>query len=614
MSIPTSKTIAASVQSAAGTTIADASVSEDASSDDIEIVDCQPVMRAHATRSKLNLRYLSYRDTRHVLFNQIDTIVARKSNILAGSPSHIDMDGNGSSGISLVTKEEPLLNLPVVTESTVYTTVLIPTSDLSPAHTANDEHQKENIVSSTSMTDDKTLLEASMILHTCESANAPLCESNASNVVNSFPFVTITAIRSANERSAPMMASTVPSPEHISTTTDPEISVTTTVPRKTGRQKATPRRAATDPRTATSQSSASLNNDGKRTHSKHVARDTLHTVATDQVVARIAEAVNDSSDAGPTAAVIQPLQLKLNALHDIGEMAASESKKRVAEPSIQEETFVKRPKYDNDNAESTVVNHTMYNNLIDVHVITNAERLPSISNVDHDRQHSAWTLYNTATDTMAPSSPLSAPIPYAPTFDAIANAPTRIRGANHFDLKTNSNTDSLSTATDLSAHTQVIMRTTSPFPETHANSSTNNHVYINNSQIALNTSIQPVQSMLQSPFVPLSYPLAPIYSHPVYATAPPSSYALPTYPTSAFTEIAKSPCITLKELKKLRAAVGLPPAIPGCALCMRIFDVQHEETIYAFKLPCLHIFHAQCLREWLVQRTTCPHCNYLIRV
>ena len=52
------------------------------------------------------------------------------------------------------------------------------------------------------------------------------------------------------------------------------------------------------------------------------------------------------------------------------------------------------------------------------------------------------------------------------------------------------------------------------------------------------------------------------------------------------------------------------PAIPTQCECPICFD-----TICAnqgLALPCMHAFHAQCIRQWLVDNRTCPVCRHAV--
>ncbi|CAM9336986.1 unnamed protein product, partial [Scytosiphon promiscuus] len=40
----------------------------------------------------------------------------------------------------------------------------------------------------------------------------------------------------------------------------------------------------------------------------------------------------------------------------------------------------------------------------------------------------------------------------------------------------------------------------------------------------------------------------------------------------------------------------------SCAICMVDFELGDEISI----LPCLHAFHGECIRKWLLLRNRCP--------
>eukprot|EP00929_Paragymnodinium_shiwhaense_P043481 TRINITY_DN22360_c0_g1_i1.p1 TRINITY_DN22360_c0_g1~~TRINITY_DN22360_c0_g1_i1.p1 ORF type:complete len:269 (+),score=22.27 TRINITY_DN22360_c0_g1_i1:49-855(+) len=48
----------------------------------------------------------------------------------------------------------------------------------------------------------------------------------------------------------------------------------------------------------------------------------------------------------------------------------------------------------------------------------------------------------------------------------------------------------------------------------------------------------------------------------------------------------------------------------SCAICQQAFEPSEIlRTVTAQDSPCLHTFHACCLEQWLVRRTTCPSCR-----
>lgn len=50
---------------------------------------------------------------------------------------------------------------------------------------------------------------------------------------------------------------------------------------------------------------------------------------------------------------------------------------------------------------------------------------------------------------------------------------------------------------------------------------------------------------------------------------------------------------------------------PCCAICLETIDISGK---YAQPLPCLHIFHCNCMNQWLQQNRSCPLCRYPIRL
>ena len=44
---------------------------------------------------------------------------------------------------------------------------------------------------------------------------------------------------------------------------------------------------------------------------------------------------------------------------------------------------------------------------------------------------------------------------------------------------------------------------------------------------------------------------------------------------------------------------------PTCTICLCEFEEGEDMTT----LPCLHLFHKECLEQWLREKGTCPMCN-----
>ena len=52
-----------------------------------------------------------------------------------------------------------------------------------------------------------------------------------------------------------------------------------------------------------------------------------------------------------------------------------------------------------------------------------------------------------------------------------------------------------------------------------------------------------------------------------------------------------------------------------CHVCMDEFEEQNDTTKNAVKLPCSHIFHEHCIKQWLCnEKVTCPVCRADVRL
>lgn len=45
---------------------------------------------------------------------------------------------------------------------------------------------------------------------------------------------------------------------------------------------------------------------------------------------------------------------------------------------------------------------------------------------------------------------------------------------------------------------------------------------------------------------------------------------------------------------------------PHCSICLG----EYEEGEALFKLPCTHVFHAECINSWCSSHSRCPLCNF----
>jgi len=70
-------------------------------------------------------------------------------------------------------------------------------------------------------------------------------------------------------------------------------------------------------------------------------------------------------------------------------------------------------------------------------------------------------------------------------------------------------------------------------------------------------------------------------------------------PTSdAFLEALPSIKVTSRDVDSQESA--------GCVICMEKFNVGETAT----RIPCGHLFHTSCIKEWLGRSNQCPTCRY----
>jgi hypothetical protein len=49
--------------------------------------------------------------------------------------------------------------------------------------------------------------------------------------------------------------------------------------------------------------------------------------------------------------------------------------------------------------------------------------------------------------------------------------------------------------------------------------------------------------------------------------------------------------------------------VTNCSLECSICKSNYDQDDVIIRLPCFHVFHNECAREWLVSHHTCPECN-----
>ncbi|KAG6529259.1 hypothetical protein ZIOFF_011455 [Zingiber officinale] len=70
-----------------------------------------------------------------------------------------------------------------------------------------------------------------------------------------------------------------------------------------------------------------------------------------------------------------------------------------------------------------------------------------------------------------------------------------------------------------------------------------------------------------------------------------------------YDELAPAPAAAVEglQMKKITEEHGV------CSICLEDFN----RTTHVLEMPCRHIFHKECLTEWLARSNTCPLCRFL---
>ena len=63
------------------------------------------------------------------------------------------------------------------------------------------------------------------------------------------------------------------------------------------------------------------------------------------------------------------------------------------------------------------------------------------------------------------------------------------------------------------------------------------------------------------------------------------------------------------EISKIKDVGKLDNDKKKCTICLEDY-VNGDDSI---ALPCIHIFHANCIKTWLKNQNTCPICKYEIK-
>ncbi|KAK8572169.1 hypothetical protein V6N13_047782 [Hibiscus sabdariffa] len=60
------------------------------------------------------------------------------------------------------------------------------------------------------------------------------------------------------------------------------------------------------------------------------------------------------------------------------------------------------------------------------------------------------------------------------------------------------------------------------------------------------------------------------------------------------------------SIREMVATVRVDDGDDNCTICLEGF----EGGTYAARMPCSHIFHGECIEEWLKQSHYCPVCRF----
>lgn len=47
----------------------------------------------------------------------------------------------------------------------------------------------------------------------------------------------------------------------------------------------------------------------------------------------------------------------------------------------------------------------------------------------------------------------------------------------------------------------------------------------------------------------------------------------------------------------------------SCAICMEDFNENDDKKVAELNCSKFHIFHVQCIKEWIKNNDTCPNCR-----
>jgi hypothetical protein len=120
----------------------------------------------------------------------------------------------------------------------------------------------------------------------------------------------------------------------------------------------------------------------------------------------------------------------------------------------------------------------------------------------------------------------------------------------------------------------------------------------------------------QNPFVPMHFPNYPrprisggnpfssnfIFSQPSHLEAFLQSVLTGLNPDHPVEEdiLSSLPEIEVEDVSKL------PPEKKDCVVCLNKYETKEKVLI----LPCTHMFHTECIKDWFKSQNTCPICKF----
>ncbi|TNV72468.1 hypothetical protein FGO68_gene1360 [Halteria grandinella] len=111
-----------------------------------------------------------------------------------------------------------------------------------------------------------------------------------------------------------------------------------------------------------------------------------------------------------------------------------------------------------------------------------------------------------------------------------------------------------------------------------------------------------LREILQAKLSPPTHPRLPQHprhpNHPIYPTLPFATTGIRLQP-----QIAKDEKLIVRNIKTEKYVAKEEPE--ACTICQQEF----KDSENVSNLSCNHLFHSQCVRKWLEQKSICPVCR-----